>query len=175
MNRELIKVTLVVLVFIGSSQAQAGTTQGLAIIPGVYGCRSGCGHEVSLIHFENQSGGFGGWGVTAGRKGHARDESYVELQAGGSGWGIASMTLGYGRFWMPDRQGWQSTFAFQFWTPFFWYWRAREGEARLSDQTVPLPTGLEYGLMFKLPLPFAEKDDPSRDPDARWKWGASWL
>jgi hypothetical protein len=161
----LIRFLIVVskLLLAAPAPAPAETSYGLMLTPGIY--RGGKGRDLSILYYSMDSGAFAFSGVNIGHTEFGTPSDYAEIEVGGNGWGLATLVLGVGRFRQGPRSGTQATVSMQYFLPFLVYWRAREGVTTTDEKK--RPKHLEFGLLWKIPVPVIEWKV------GQWRWGMS--
>jgi hypothetical protein len=165
----LVAATLSLLTRPASAQSESrdavSTPQGFVVAPGFFWQRGGIdkssqgafGRELSLNLAQNEQGAFSFAGIVVGAD---DDHTYSEIQAGGSGWLLASLVLGVGGAKARDVDGVipQGTLSLQLFTPFFVY--ARAHARPLHADNTGGGAKLHWGIMFKAPIPLEGRRSP---------------
>jgi hypothetical protein len=106
---------------------------------------------------KNDQGAFSFAGIVIGGD---DNHTYGEIQAGGSGWLLATLVLGIGGARVRDVNDVipQASISFQFYSPFFVY--ARSYARALSENKTGGTAKTHWGIMIKAPIPLPGKGQP---------------
>lgn len=124
---------------------------GLVLSPGIWRTTAARGYEISALYVLTEQGAFSAVGLAFGETYRGQDARYLELEIGGSGMLLGSMTLGVGRYqasW-DDQEGIQSTFSAHLFVPIFGFVRGRWSKEDDHWKRQPF----EFGFMLKAPIP----------------------
>ena len=116
------------------------------------------GREFSLNLTTLDKGLFSFAGLTYGMD---NEKNYAEIQAGGSGWLLASLVFGIGgvKWNYESKLIPQATISLQFLTPIFLYVRARSANPESPRYSRSNASKISWGIMFKLPVPIILPND----------------